>query len=118
VQTVLSPAFRKIGGVRAEPTPAGLPVAITSPGRSVRMFDPNDISSSTVWIISEVFASCITCPLSVNVTFSFCTSGTNSLGTMNGPSGAKVSCDFAISQSEPWRVSPRPPRSEMSCSSV
>jgi hypothetical protein len=37
--TVTSPGFRKMGGLRAEPTPAGLPVEITSPGRRVRMFE-------------------------------------------------------------------------------
>ena len=31
------PGCRKIGGVRAKPTPAGVPVRITSPGRSVRI---------------------------------------------------------------------------------
>jgi hypothetical protein len=39
VQLATSPGFMKIGGLRAEPTPAGLPVEIRSPGRSVRMFD-------------------------------------------------------------------------------
>jgi hypothetical protein len=38
-QTATSPGFMNTGGLRAEPTPAGLPVEITSPGRSVRMFD-------------------------------------------------------------------------------
>ena len=39
VQTDTSPGLKKIGGFLAEPTPAGLPVAITSPGRSVRIFE-------------------------------------------------------------------------------
>jgi hypothetical protein len=40
VHTDTSPALKKIGGLRADPTPAGLPVAMTSPGRSVMMFEP------------------------------------------------------------------------------
>ena len=35
----LSPGFMKMGGLRAEPTPAGLPVAMRSPGRRVRMLE-------------------------------------------------------------------------------
>ncbi len=45
-------------------------------------------------------------------------SAMNSFGVMNGPSGANVSWFFVMSQSEPKRVSPRPPRSDMSFSSV
>ena len=37
VHVMRSPAFSRIGGLRAEPTPGGVPVAITSPGRSVMM---------------------------------------------------------------------------------
>jgi hypothetical protein len=39
VQTATSPGFMKMGGLRAEPTPAGLPVEITSPGCRVRMLE-------------------------------------------------------------------------------
>ena len=46
------------------------------------------------------------------------TSLMNSLGVMYGPIGANVSWFLVISQSEPKRVSPRPPRSDMSFSSV
>jgi len=34
-------------GVRADPTPAGVPVPITSPGRSVRMLLPYAVNSNT-----------------------------------------------------------------------
>ena len=37
VHVMRSPAFSRIGGVRAEPTPGGVPVAMTSPGRNVTM---------------------------------------------------------------------------------
>ena len=37
VHTERSPGLKKMGGCLADPTPAGLPVAMTSPGPSVRM---------------------------------------------------------------------------------
>ena len=64
--------------------------------------------------MNDVFASCITWPFSENVIASFCGSATNSLGVMKGPSGANVSWFLLITQSEPYRVSPRPPRSDTS----
>jgi hypothetical protein len=64
--------------------------------------------------MSDVFASCISSPLSVNLMPRFFGSRTNSFGTMKGPSGAKVSWDLPMSQSVPRRLSPRPPRSETS----
>jgi hypothetical protein len=48
-----------------------------------------------------VSASCITCPFSTNRILSFCGSGTNSFGVMNGPSGANVSWFLLTTQSEP-----------------
>jgi hypothetical protein len=54
----------------------------------------------------DVFESCINLPLSENVTGSLCGFGTNSFGVMNGPSGAKVSCDFAISQHQTFHLDP------------
>ena len=99
--TDTSPALRKIGGLRAEPTPAGLPVASTSPARSVRMCEPYETKlvdrvnhQRRVRILHQL-------PLSVNFTGSFCGFGTNSFGTMNGPIGANVSWFLPITQSEP-----------------
>lgn len=33
--SMMSPAFRYIGGLKPRPTPAGVPVEITSPGNNV-----------------------------------------------------------------------------------
>jgi hypothetical protein len=37
-----SPGLRKTGGFRAKPTPGGVPVAMTSPGSSVTVWERND----------------------------------------------------------------------------
>ena len=68
-----------------------------------------------LWFMRLVAESCITSPFSLKVCFRFSGFATNSLGTMNGPSGAKVSWFLPTSQSDPpiFR-SPRPPRSETS----
>jgi hypothetical protein len=47
----VSPALKKTGGFFADPTPGGVPVAMTSPGRSVMMFDAYSTCSYTSWII-------------------------------------------------------------------
>ena len=59
-----SPAWRYTGGLRAKPTPGGVPVKITSPGASVQTSEIYDINSS----IGEnqlrgCWSSCITRPL-------------------------------------------------------
>ena len=57
-----SPSFRKTGGLRAAPTPAGVPVTMTSPGTSVIAALRVTIRSTTSKIMSSVFADCITSP--------------------------------------------------------
>ncbi len=37
--TATSPSFKKRGGFRAKPTPPGVPVAMTSPGSRVKMWE-------------------------------------------------------------------------------
>src|SRR6185436_18691846 len=101
VHEIRSPAFRYTGGMRAEPTPAGVPVAMTSPVRSVRMFDAYATCSNTSWIIKELDPSCTRVPFRSTVIGTFLTSATNSFGVMKGPSGANVSCDFPTTQSDP-----------------
>ena len=60
----VSPGFNHTGGVRAKPTPCGVPVMITVPGRSVLLPLRNSINAGTSKIISLVFQSCMTWPLS------------------------------------------------------
>jgi len=43
--SIRSPGLRNTGGLRANPTPAGVPVAITSPGSSVMLFVMNSMIS-------------------------------------------------------------------------
>ena len=59
---MVSPAFIHTGGLRAWPTPAGVPITRTSPGSSVSTSASSAIVSATLKIMSLVFASCITCP--------------------------------------------------------
>ena len=60
--SIASPAFIHTGGVRAWPTPAGVPITITSPGSSVMHSASSAMVSATLKIMSLVFASCITWP--------------------------------------------------------
>ena len=59
--TTSSPAFRKMGGLRAKPTPCGVPVLITSPGSSVIPREMKAMSSRTLKIILSVLESCNVC---------------------------------------------------------
>jgi hypothetical protein len=59
----VSPGFNHTGGVRAKPTPCGVPVMITVPGRSVLLPLRNSISAGTSKIMSLVFQSCIDLPV-------------------------------------------------------
>lgn len=60
----ISPCFMKSGGVRASPTPLGVPVTMTSPGVSVKAALRVEIIEATSKIMSLVFASCTVSPLS------------------------------------------------------
>ena len=54
VATILSPGFKKICGFRAKPTPAGVPVAMTSPGSKVMIDDKCSTIACTPKTICEV----------------------------------------------------------------
>ena len=92
--SITSPGLRYTGGFRAKPTPAGVPVAMTSPGSSVMLLVMNSMSSGTRKIRWAVLESCITVPLSVSVMRSVCGSGISSVVTMVWPIGANVSHDL------------------------
>src|SRR6185295_9081618 len=61
--SIRSPGLRKTGGLRANPTPAGVPVEIMSPGSSVMKRETNSIRRGMSKISCEVLESCIVWPL-------------------------------------------------------
>ena len=58
-QRTRSPGWRKTGGSRKTPTPAGVPVAMRSPGSRVTWRLMNSMRSATPQIMSAVVPSCI-----------------------------------------------------------
>ena len=85
-----------MGGSKPRPTPAGVPVEMTSPGRSVMYCE----RYATMWLHEKimflVLPFCICLPLTVSHSFRFCGSLISSFVARNGPSGAKVSHDFPL----------------------
>src|SRR5690606_39158030 len=67
------------------PTPAGVPVAITSPDCNGRNEDAYDTISATPNSMSEVLPFCRTTPLTVRLTARLATSPTSSGVTIQGP---------------------------------
>jgi hypothetical protein len=86
VTSMTSPGSIHTGGVRAKPTPPGVPVAITSPGARRVNDEKNSIAAGTLTSIWEVRADCITVPLSVELMARSLTS-TSSVVTTSGPIG-------------------------------
>jgi hypothetical protein len=79
------------GGVRAAPTPPGVPVAMMSPGSSVITALSWLTSAATVKTMFLVLECCTVTPLTrVSISRS-CGSGTSAAVTRNGPTGANVS---------------------------
>src|SRR5581483_1328078 len=72
VTATVSPALRNHGGLRAKPTPLGVPVAITSPGSSVVHSVMCAIRVGMSKIILPVWLSCTTSPLRVVWRSRFC----------------------------------------------
>lgn len=94
INSPLSPGFRNLGGFWPNPTPAGVPVAIISPGRMVldsdivlTSFATENMRSSVVasWRFSPLTKVCIRRVL-----------GRSLAGTAIGPIGQNVSGDFPI----------------------
>src|SRR5579863_3080384 len=67
VISITSPGWSQTGGLRAKPTPAGVPVAMTSPGLRVVNEEKNSTLLGTSTSICEVRADCMTWPLSTVV---------------------------------------------------
>src|SRR5437762_9780895 len=85
--SITSPALRNSGGLRANPTPLGVPVAIISPGSNVMPLERIAIIVRIGKIIMLVFPSCLLIPLTRNLTTSCCGSFTSSAVTIHGPIG-------------------------------
>ena len=87
----VSPSFIQTGGFRAMPTPCGVPVRITAPGRRVMVLLRLSIRAGTSKIMSPVVWSCIVWPLRIVLMLSELGSGISSLVTIHGPSGQNPS---------------------------
>src|SRR5581483_268726 len=94
--STLSPGFRNTGGTRAKPTPEGVPVLMISPGSSVMPADRLSMIVGMSKIMSRVLPSCITSPLTRQMSRTCCGSGSALLCTIHGPSGQKVSRDLPL----------------------
>jgi hypothetical protein len=90
----VSRAFSQTGGVRAKPTPCGVPVRMMLPGRSVIVLLRLSIRAGTSKIMSEVELSCMTWPLTIVFSRSAFGLAISSRVVIHGPSGQKPSNDF------------------------
>ena len=89
-----SPSWSQRGGVRAAPTPEGVPVRITSPASSVSPCEIQLMSAGTSNTSSDVFDDCSTSPLTLVSSGSPDARSTSSSPTTSGPNGQNVSNDF------------------------
>ena len=64
-QVTTSPFFKNCGGVKPIPTPAGVPVAMIVPARSVMPRVSSAMISATEWIRWSVLLFCRFSPLTV-----------------------------------------------------
>src|SRR5205814_1881927 len=94
--TITSPSRSQRGGLRAMPTPAGVPGATTSPGSSVMIVDRYDTSSATPKSRSLVVLDCSTSPFTSH-SMARSGPGDSSAVTSQGPSGVDRSHVL------PWR---------------
>src|SRR5262249_2833283 len=92
-----SPALRN--SPRADPTPAGVPVRITSPGGSVIPLDNRSICSARLKIMSLLLESCLSTSFTHNLRPRFCGSPMSLAGTIHGPSGHEPSKVLCLVQS-------------------
>ncbi len=94
VTAIRSPSARKIGGLRAKPTPGGVPVRIRVPGSRVVSRDRKAISSATLKIMSAVLPVWTRSPFKVQLMARDWGSGISSAVTSTGPRGQKPSKPF------------------------
>ena len=98
----VSPAFRYCGGFMPMPTPAGVPLAIKSPGCKVMPREMVSISVGIPKIKFAVLASCHKSPLTQQRTCTALPSIACAV-TAHGPIGQKVSKDLPKSHCW-WRI--------------
>src|SRR3984957_821689 len=91
-----SPPLRYFGGSKPTPTPAGVPVAITSPGCSVIPADNVSMILGMSKINKRVFELCRSSPLTEQL-MGVSPMSMSSRVTAKGPMGQKVSCDLPMS---------------------
>ena len=89
---------------RPSATPAGVPVLITSPGRSTMNWLRYQTRWSTPKIMSAVVPSCRGSPLTQSRRPSACGSATSSAVTIHGPSGLNVSQFLPLSHCPPRSI--------------
>src|SRR5579883_2504059 len=82
-----SPSCRYSGGLRAKPTPLGVPVAMISPGSSVMPSESSAMIWGMVKIIILVLESCLRTPLTSRRRLRFCGLSISSAVTIHGPIG-------------------------------
>ena len=87
--TTVSPCFIQTGGLRAKPTPWGVPVRITLPGRRVMVLLRDSIRVGTSKIMSAVVWSCMIWPLRMVLMRRVLGLGISSLVTMCGAERAE-----------------------------
>ena len=92
-----SPGFRNTCGDMAKPTPAGVPVEITSPGWSVITDEMYETIFATSKMRYFVFDRCRTSPFTRHSIERPPPFPSSSAVTIQGPIGAKLSCDFTRS---------------------
>ena len=102
-----SPAFMKTGGSRLNPTPPGVPVAITSPGSSSVKPVRYSMMVGMSKIIKSVGARCISLPLSRVTSVSFDGSGSSSVVTSQGPNPPVAGKFFPGVHCEVWNCQSR-----------
>jgi hypothetical protein len=98
------PGFSQTGGLRAMPTPCGVPVRITLPAGSVVSPLRNSSKVGTSKIICEVSLSCMVVPSSRPRTAMRRGQANSSGVTTQGPSGQNVSKDLARHHCPPERL--------------
>src|SRR5205823_12549922 len=92
--TTSSPGASQTGGFRKAPTPAGVPVAMTSPGSRVNACEQWLTISATPKYRSDVRADWRSSPLIRHRMRTSGASPSSSMVTMHGPIGQKVSRDL------------------------
>ena len=93
---MINGTLSQLGGFRPIATPEGVPVITRVPGLSVMLHESHSMIAATPYIMSEVFSSCWSSPLTCAVTRRVCGSGISSGVTKTPPIGQCVSKDLPL----------------------